>query len=310
MRELTRLFSYTKAELAAKAEELNFVRDTLEKAIRLSQILSYLHSNPLTKTTLALKGGTAINFMVFDLPRLSVDIDLDYSRPDTREEMIRTYMATQGYTLSPRSRSRHSLDSLVFTYVNLGGMQDNIKIEINYSLRAHIFDPADRQVITKALGHSQQIYCLLPLEIFAAKINALLSRTAARDLYDVWNMIRFDLFDESEQKLLRKSVVFYAAVSQEEVPEAYNFERIETVNNRKIKTELLPCIRRGEFVELAKMKQTVKNYLVELLTLTEKEKEFLAAFRRREYKPELLFDDNQIIENIREHPMILWKMQH
>jgi len=107
------LFNYTKAELTEKADELNFVRDTLEKVIRLSQILDYLHSNSLAKSTLALKGGTAINLTVFNLSRLSVDIDLDYAKESTRDEMmqergqitndIKTYMATQGYSLSPRS---------------------------------------------------------------------------------------------------------------------------------------------------------------------------------------------------------------
>ena len=37
---------------------------------------------------LALKGGTAINLTIFNLPRLSVDIDLDYSRNVSKDEMI------------------------------------------------------------------------------------------------------------------------------------------------------------------------------------------------------------------------------
>lgn len=43
------MFEYTKSELAEKANELNFVRDTLEKVLRLSEILNYLNTNPLTK---------------------------------------------------------------------------------------------------------------------------------------------------------------------------------------------------------------------------------------------------------------------
>jgi len=37
---------------------------------------------------LALKGGTAINLTIFDLPRLSVDIDLDFSQMLSRQEML------------------------------------------------------------------------------------------------------------------------------------------------------------------------------------------------------------------------------
>lgn len=68
------MFSLSKAELSAMANDLNFVRDTMEKVLRLADILEYLNTNSLTKDTLALKGGTAINLTVFNLPRLSVDI--------------------------------------------------------------------------------------------------------------------------------------------------------------------------------------------------------------------------------------------
>jgi len=57
------------------------------------------------------------------------------------------------------------------------------------------------------------INSLAAIEIFASKIGALMDRAAARDLYDVNNMILFGLFDESEQELLRKSVVFYSALA-------------------------------------------------------------------------------------------------
>ena len=206
------MFKYTKAELAAKANELGFVRDTMEKVFRLADILEYLNTNPLTKDTLALKGGTAINLTVFNLPRLSVDIDLDYSEDISREDMlkkreqitadIKTYMSTQGYQLSDKSKYRHSLDSFVFVYQNLGGMNDNIKIEINYSLRCHIFELIRVPIITQIISTDKLVLSVTPMEIFAAKINALLSRAAARDLYDTYNMIKFGLFDESQYFIL------------------------------------------------------------------------------------------------------------
>lgn len=186
------MFEYTKAELAEKANEMNFVRDTLEKVLRLTAILKYLNANPLTKENLALKGGTAINLTVFNLPRLSVDIDLDFAKNLSRDEMmlarehiredIKIYMSTQGYAISPRSKAYHSLDSFVFTYTNCGGMNDNIKIEINYSLRAHIFEPSLRKISVPGLRDDTAIVTLAPMELFAAKINALLGRAAARDL--------------------------------------------------------------------------------------------------------------------------------
>ena len=313
------MFEYTKSELAEKSNELNFVRDTLEKVLRLSEILNYLNTNPLTKEHLVLKGGTAINLTVFNLPRLSVDIDLDFapnlSRDDmmsTREhirEDIRIYMSTQGYAISPRSKAYHSLDSFVFTYTNLGGMNDNIKIEINYSLRAHIFEPSLRKMSVLGVNARTLIKTLPPMELYAAKINALIGRAAARDLYDIHNMIKFGLFDESELPLLRKCVVFYTAISQDDIPNEYDFKRFNAITSRKIKTDLLPVIQKGEFFELENAKTVVAEFLKELLVLEDDERKFLDEFKAKRYRPELLFDNIDILDRIKEHPMALWKIQ-
>ncbi len=41
-----------------------------------------------TESCFALKGGTAINFFIRDLPRLSVDIDLTYLPIESREQTL------------------------------------------------------------------------------------------------------------------------------------------------------------------------------------------------------------------------------
>lgn len=64
--------------LGRMAKELGFVRDTLEKVCRLADVLKFMEADELLAEAIALKGGTAINLTIFDLPRLSVDIDLDY----------------------------------------------------------------------------------------------------------------------------------------------------------------------------------------------------------------------------------------
>lgn len=314
------MFEYTKSELAEKANELNFVRDTLEKVLRLSEILNYLNTNPLTKEHLVLKGGTAINLMVFNLPRLSVDIDLDFAQNLSRDDMMSTreriredikiFMSTQGYAINPQSKAYHSLDSFVFTYTNLGGMNDNIKIEINYSLRAHIFEPALRKMAVPGVNANVLIKTLPPMELYAAKINALIGRAAARDLYDIHNMIKFGLFDESELPLLRKCVVFYTAISQDNIPDEYDFKRFNAITIRKIKTDLLPVIQKGEFFELENAKNSVAEFLKELLILETDERKFLDEFKAKRYRPELLFDDTDILDRIREHPMALWKIRN
>ena len=112
------MFKYTKNELSERAKEMNFVRDTLEKVVRLVDILEYLNTNPLTKEYLVLKGGTAINMTIFRLPRLSVDIDLDFSRNVSRDKMLelrsrlcedlKIYMSTQGSICLPFGSSPFS----------------------------------------------------------------------------------------------------------------------------------------------------------------------------------------------------------
>lgn len=313
------MFNYTKAELSEIANKQNFIRDTLEKVVRLSEVLDYINSNPIMKGCLALKGGTAINLTVFHLPRLSVDIDLDYCSEGNRDEMLeqrqkisedlKKFMQTQGYSLNLRSRSRHSLDSFVFTYINLGGMKDNIKVEINYSLRSHLFELEDKPVLSDVIHMEHLITVLSPVELFAAKINALLSRAAARDLYDTYNMIELDLFSKDEYEMLRKSVVFYTAISQEEIPERYDVNVIDRISIRKIRTDLLPVIQKGEFIELEKIKNRVKEFLSGLMVLTADEQDFLRKFREKKYCPELLFDDEQVIRRVSNHPMALWKIQ-
>ncbi len=225
-------------------------------------------------------------------------------------ENIKIYISTQGYTLSPKSKSYHSLVSFVFTYINLGGMNDNIKIEINYSLRTHIFETTYREISIQGIADNTLISTLNPLELFAAKINALLSRSAARDLYDIHNMINFGLFHENELSVLRKCVVFYTAISQDEIPDKYDFSCLNTITLRKIKTDLLPVIQKGEHFGLEEVKEKVGDFLKKLLILSPDEQLFLSEFKENRYRPELLFDDKDILERLNTHPMALWKIMN
>ena len=129
---------------------------------------------------------------------------------------IKIIMEDEGYQLAANSRFSHSLDAFHYQYLNSGGNRDMIKIELNYSLRAHIFEPVYRPILTDAFDGTMDLLTVHPLEIFAAKANALLSRAAARDLYDVNNLVTSNLF-EGERDLLRKAIVFYATISAETI---------------------------------------------------------------------------------------------
>ncbi|OPY60802.1 MAG: hypothetical protein A4E57_04355 [Syntrophorhabdaceae bacterium PtaU1.Bin034] len=58
--------------------------DYHSQARLLLQVLPLIERYPV----FALKGGTAINFFLRDMPRLSVDIDLTYTRADDRNSAL------------------------------------------------------------------------------------------------------------------------------------------------------------------------------------------------------------------------------
>jgi predicted nucleotidyltransferase component of viral defense system len=62
-------------KLTSQAEATGFRPDVLEKVAHLLGLLDGLNSHPFLKGKLVLKGGTALNLFIFDVPRLSVDID-------------------------------------------------------------------------------------------------------------------------------------------------------------------------------------------------------------------------------------------
>ena len=72
------MFNLDRAVLEEASSKSGFIRDNLEKVYRLADVLEFINESDYLRDRLALKGGTAINLTVFDLPRLSVDIDLDY----------------------------------------------------------------------------------------------------------------------------------------------------------------------------------------------------------------------------------------
>lgn len=82
------MMQFDRMTLGKKARELGFVCDPFEKICRLAGVLNFIQRDALLSNALALKGGTAINLTIFNLPRLSVDIDMDFSENVPREEML------------------------------------------------------------------------------------------------------------------------------------------------------------------------------------------------------------------------------
>lgn len=66
-------------------------------------------------------------------------------------------------------------------------------------------------------------------------------------------------------------------------------------------------MKKTENFDFATAKIKVKDYVSELLQFSENEKSFIEEFNKRNYQPQLLFENDEIIQRIANHPMALWK---
>ena len=151
--------------------------------------------------TLALKGGTAINLFLREMPRLSVDIDLTYLPFENRETALTNISDSLG-----RIRERIT-ESILNTTVNNHIIEGNdvklfvesnnaqIKIEVNTTTRGHLHPVRLLQVnetVQERFKKFAAIQVVSNAELFGGKICAALDRQHPRDLFDV-----FLLFQES-----------------------------------------------------------------------------------------------------------------
>ena len=147
----------------------------------------------------ALKGGTAINLFIRDLPRLSVDIDLTYLPVKDRSESLADIDAAMKRIAQRLSAGIPDLrvqevtmkdeDSITRLQVRRGGAQ--AKIEVSPVIRGCVFDASMRRVspvVERQYGFAEsQIVSFA--DLFAGKIVAALDRQHPRDLFDVRELL-------------------------------------------------------------------------------------------------------------------------
>lgn len=312
----------TRSYINEKAKERGFQRDTLEKVVRLYYVLKDMSEIPLLRDNLALKGGTAINLAYFNLPRLSVDIDMDFTRSGKMEDLrpIRNeikenlfdLLQSQGYTIGKLGKELHTLDQWTFNYNSVAGNNDHIKIELNYGIRNHILPITERDIQLNIVSDSGiRIPTLHPIELFATKINALIERSAVRDLFDVYSLSKSNMLSSPEERdMLKKGIVFYQTIGVEGTSKKeIDLSKIMEVSPSKIKSQLIPLLPAGQkFFPIDAAKENTTQFLKSVLTLSPKEREYLETFSKGSYKPELLFEDRAILQRVENHPMAIWKI--
>lgn len=190
-------------------------------------------------------------------------------------------------------------------------MKDNIKLELNYSLREHLFPTIKAQITTfNGLFEPIKVHSVQPLELFGSKLTALMGRAAARDLYDSWHMVQNKLFVDKNLQQLKKSVVFYSILNSDSKAELFNIVHLKTIDKRKIHRDLRPVVYTKENIQSEDLVATVAQFLRKLLILTEDEHLFVNQFYDEHiYKPELLFEDKDLVRRLQSHPMIMWKLK-
>jgi len=142
----------------------------------------------------ALKGGTAINLFVRDLPRLSVDIDLTYLPIKGRDESLAHIDAALrglGSAIEAALPGAKTLNLAPggerLTKIRIQRAREQVQIEVSPVLRGSVREPEAREstpAVTAQFGLIR-IPVLHPMELYAGKFCAALDRQHPRDLFDV-----------------------------------------------------------------------------------------------------------------------------
>jgi predicted nucleotidyltransferase component of viral defense system len=158
------------------------------------------------ETCFALKGGTAINLFVRDMPRLSVDIDLTYlpiaDRVASLREIdagMRRIAVSLGRGIPAARVSPITLQGEnCVTKLIVRAEAVQIKIEVTPVLRGCVYKPAIRTVsapVEDQFGFAEIQVVSFP-DLYAGKIVAALDRQHPRDLFDVRDLLSNEGIDD------------------------------------------------------------------------------------------------------------------
>lgn len=256
----------------------------------------------------ALKGGTAINLFVRNMPRLSVDIDLTYLPLDSRTNALKNIQ--EGLTRIQTDIHKYLPEVKVHT-VRLNGEADvklncqsnnaQIKIEVNTITRGNVFPTQLMQIadsVQEEFGKFAAINVVSLAELYGGKICAAIDRQHPRDIFDV--------------KLLLEN----EGLTQE----IWDGLKIGIISHYKPIYELLSPILKDQksafdkqFAGMTSVEFTYNDYeetraiLVDSIQkrLSDDEKQFLVSFEMG--SPDWRLFQIPVLKNL---PAIKWKLQN
>jgi hypothetical protein len=229
----------------------------------------------------ALKGGTAINFFVRDMPRLSVDIDLTYLPLEDRAASLAGISAGLARI---KAQAERRLSGARLTLVPQGDDMEvkvhcqrgraRVKVEVNPLQRGALW-PVRKLTCTDAVQETFESYVEVPVvshaELFGGKVSAALDRQHPRDLFDVRQLLDVEGFgDDVRAGLLMNLIGHRRPIAELLNPEAK--DQRQTLAGEFAGMTLLPfdyAVHEATFAELtAKVKAS----------LTPTERAFLLSF--------------------------------
>ena len=255
----------------------------------------------------ALKGGTAINLFVRDMPRLSVDLDLVFvdHRLGRDEALARINDAIRKAVdqLKKRGFQTHAatVPDAGETKLFVRRDQLEVKVEVNFVLRGTVHPIRSTSLTPKAketlLADLELPVVSLP-DLYGGKLVAALDRQHPRDLFDVMELF---LHGGITPEIRRSFVVYLAS------------------HNRPVHEVLFPNLRdiSGEYENTFKGMTTEPVALKALVSARERmiaelnagldaaEREFLLSLSRNEPNWDLLG-----IEHLEQLPGIRWKLEN
>jgi predicted nucleotidyltransferase component of viral defense system len=306
-------------QLQRAAAESGFQIESYEKVYVLVRLLEGVRTHPFLGTRMALKGGTALNLFVLGLPRLSVDIDLNYIGAADRETMVaerpRIEQALQqvagrmGLTVK-RVPLEHAGGKWRLTYVTALGRPGTIEVDVNFMLRTPLWPVTPRDSRPIGGERAMQVLVVDEHELAAGKLAALVARSASRDVFDARELLHRPGLDRAR---LRLGFVVYGGANREDWREI-TIEHVQTTA-AEVDSQLVPMLRldvRPAKADIAAWTETLvretRELMAAVLPLEAHELDFIGRLNGAgDIAPELLTADPAMQTIIREHPGLRWK---
>ena len=254
----------------------------------------------------ALKGGTAINLFIRNLPRLSVDIDLTYLPVAERDQSlsdIEEALKRIAARINAVDNSVQITESVPITQNTINKIvvrtrdRVQIKIEVTPVLRGCVYDPVTMPIVEKAEAEFgfAEIKVLSFADLYAGKIMAALDRQHPRDLFDIHQLLEKEGITDD----LRTALIVYL-VSHDHSPHSLLSPVLKDIE-KDFEQNFVGMTING--VTLDTLLRARANLIEDVVNnMPIKHKQFLLSFYRREPDWALLE-----IEGLNNLPAIRWR---